>query len=219
MMLILVSEVVSLKTEATLMNKTRKQTLALASLLQTTVLVDQLASTGKCDNDTNIASLKSIVTSSTNIEDIFDSVKELSTGLNALKVALGNKSKGMQNIIFYSLALIKLEKKLMGNKELLSEISNEIDAINNQDFFEISHSNSIAKLANLYKSTLGSLNPRIMVRGEQIYLTNQHTANHIRALLLAGIRAVSLWKSQGGRTWQLLLNKKKTLKLVNSMDF
>jgi high frequency lysogenization protein len=201
------------------MNRTRNQTLALASLLQTTVLVDQLASTGKCDNDNNEASLKSIVTNSTNIEEVFKSTKDLSTGLNALKAALSNKSKEMQNIIFYSLALIKLEKKLMKDQQLLSKISNEINVINDQDFFEISHSNSIARLAELYKSTLGSLNPRIMVTGEQIYLTNQHTANHIRALLLAGIRAVSLWKSQGGRTWQLLLHKKKTLKLVNSMDF
>tara|TARA_B100000929_G_scaffold291035_2_gene287424 strand:+ start:403 stop:1008 length:606 start_codon:yes stop_codon:yes gene_type:complete len=201
------------------MGKIRNQTLALASLIQTTALVDQLALTGKCDSETNKASLKSIITTSSNIEDVFGSIKDLSTGLNALKIALGEKSKSMHNIIFYSLALIKLEKKLMNNKELLNEISNEINVIKNQDFFEISHSNSLARLANLYKITLGNLNPRIMVTGEQIYLTNQHTANHIRALLLAGIRAVSLWKSQGGKTWQLLLNKKKTLKLVNSMDF
>jgi high frequency lysogenization protein len=183
------------------------------------VLVDQLASTGKCDNLNNEASLNSIVTNSTNIEEVYKSTDDLSTGLNALKVAFDNKSKSMQKIIFYSLALIKLEKKLMKNQQLLNKISNEIEIIKGQDFFEISHSNSIARLAQLYKSTLGSLNPRIMVTGEQIYLTNQHTANHIRALLLAGIRAVSLWKSQGGRTWQLLFNKKKTLKLVNSMDF
>ncbi|HIK76420.1 MAG TPA: lysogenization regulator HflD [Gammaproteobacteria bacterium] len=201
------------------MNRTRNQTLALASLIQTTVLVDQLASTGKCDNLNNEASLNSIVTNSTNIEEVYKSTDDLSTGLNALKVAFDNKSKSMQKIIFYSLALIKLEKKLMKNHQLLNKISNEIEIIKGQDFFEISHSNSIARLAQLYKSTLGSLNPRIMVTGKQIYLTNQHTANHIRALLLAGIRAVSLWKSQGGRTWQLLFNKKKTLKLVNSMDF
>jgi high frequency lysogenization protein len=107
----------------------------------------------------------------------------------------------------------------MKNQKLLAQISSEIDVIKKQDFFEISHSNSLARLAELYKTTLGGFNPRIIVSGEQIYLSNQHTANHIRALLLAGIRAVSLWKSQGGRTWQLLLNKKKTLKLVNSMDF
>jgi high frequency lysogenization protein len=56
-----------------------------------------------------------------------------------------------------------------------------------------------------------------MVRGEQIYLSNQHTANHIRALLLAGIRAVSLWKNQGGKTWHLLFGKKKTLQYIKSL--
>jgi Uncharacterized protein involved in purine metabolism len=107
----------------------------------------------------------------------------------------------------------------MKDQNLLTKITNEISKIKDQDFFEISHSNSLARLAELYKTTLGELNPRIMVSGEQIYLSNRHTANHIRALLLAGIRAVSLWKSQGGRTWQLLLNKKKTLKFVDSMNF
>jgi high frequency lysogenization protein len=123
----------------------------------------------------------------------------------------------MQNIMLYSTALINLEKKLMKKPQLLTQISAEIDHIKKQDFFDIHHSNSIARLAELYKNTLGSLNPTIMVRGEQIYLTNRHTANHIRALLLAGIRAVSLWKSQGGKTWHLLLNKKKTLRYVNSL--
>jgi high frequency lysogenization protein len=201
------------------MNKLKQQTLALASLLQTTTLVNQLALTGTCDGKSNEASLKSIINNSTDVEEVFGSTKDLSIGLNALTNAFGQKTKDMQNIIFYSLALINLEKKLMKNKALLSQISGEVDFIKKQDFFEISHSNSLARLAELYKTTLGELNPRIMVSGEQIYLSNQHTANHIRALLLAGIRAVSLWKSQGGRTWQLLLNKKKTLKLVNTMDF
>ncbi len=73
------------------MGKIRNQTLALASLIQTTALVDQLALTGKCDSETNKASLKSIITTSSNIEDVFGSIKDLSTGLNALKIALGEK--------------------------------------------------------------------------------------------------------------------------------
>jgi high frequency lysogenization protein len=28
---------------------------------------------------------------------------------------------------------------------------------------------------------------------------------------------VSLWKTQGGNTWQLLLNKKKTLECIKSL--
>jgi len=202
-----------------IMNKLKQQTLALASILQTTTLVNQLASTGTCDKKSNEASLKSIITNSTIVDEVFDSPRDLSIGLSSLATALSKKSKNMHNIIFYSLALINLEKKLMKDQKLLAKISDEIDVIKKQEFFEIGHSNSLARLAELYKSTLGELNPRILINGDQIYLSNQHTANHIRALLLAGIRAVSLWKSQGGRTWQLLIHRKRTVKLVNSIDF
>jgi len=200
------------------MNKSAKQTLALASIFQTTALVHQLASTGQCDNHSNKASLNSIVSQSDDIDEIFTSPEDLQVGFESLKTLLEKKPISMQNIMLYSTALINLEKKLMKKPQLLTQISAEIDHIKKQDFFDIHHSNSIARLAELYKNTLGSLNPTIMVRGEQIYLTNRNTANHIRALLLAGIRAVSLWKSQGGKTWHLLLNKKKTLRYVNSLD-
>ena len=199
------------------MNKAAKQTLALASIFQTTALVHQLASTGQCDSHSNKASLNSIVSQSDDIDEIFSSPEDLRIGFESLKTLLEKKPISMQNIMLYSTALINLEKKLMKKPQLLTQISEEINHIKKQDFFDIHHSNSIARLAELYKNTLGSLNPTIMVRGEQIYLTNRNTANHIRALLLAGIRAVSLWKSQGGKTWHLLLNKKKTLSYVNSL--
>jgi len=199
------------------MNKTAKQTLALASIFQSTALVHQLASTGQCDSHTNRASLNSIVNESDSVDEIFTSPEDLKIGFDSLRLLFEKKSIDMHNVMLYATALINLEKKLMKNPDLLNQISNEISLINKQEFFDIHHSNSIARLAELYKNTLGSLNPTIMVRGEQIYLTNRHTANHIRALLLAGIRAVSLWKSQGGKTWHLLLNKKKTLKYVKSL--
>ncbi len=200
------------------MNKLRDQTLALASILQTTTLVDQLASTGTCDANSNQASLKSLITNSTKLEEVFNPRQDLLVGIAALKVVLGNKTKRIQQIILYALALINLEKKLMKNQTLLNQITLEIGLLKNQDFFDISHANSVARLAQLYKSTLGGLSPRIMVNGEHIYLSNKHTANHIRALLLAGIRAVSLWKSQGGKTWHLLFNKQKILNLISSLE-
>ena len=200
------------------MNKAAKQTLALASIFQTTALVHQLASTGQCDSHSNRASLNSIVSKSDNVDEIFSSPEDLRVGFESLKTLLDKKSISMQNIMLYSTALINLEKKLMKKPQLMTQISAEIDHLKKQDFFDVHHTNSIARLAELYKNTLGILNPTIMVRGEQIYLTNRQTANHIRALLLAGIRAVSLWKSQGGKTWHLLFNKKKTLRYVNSLE-
>ena len=200
-----------------LMNKTAKQTLALASIFQSSSLVQQLASTGQCDSHSNKMSLNSIVIDSNSIDEIFTSPEDLQIGFNSLKDVLEKKSIDMHNVMLYVTALINLEKKLMKKPQLLKLITTEIELINRQEFFDINHSNSVARLAELYKNTLGSLSPTIMVRGEQIYLSNQKTANHIRALLLAGIRAVSLWKSQGGKTWHLLLNKKKTLQYIQSL--
>jgi high frequency lysogenization protein len=48
-----------------------------------------------------------------------------------------------------------------------------------------------------------------MVVGDQNYLGSQNTVNKIRALLLAGIRAVLLWRQCGGSRWKLLFFRKK----------
>ncbi len=197
-----------------------QQLLALASLVQSAALVHQLAHTGTCDTPNNTASLNSIITNSTDIEAIFSSPADLSTGLKTLNVALGNRPKSVHSIVLYAFTLITLEKKLMKNKKLLHQLSDEIIGLQKAcEFFPINHPNSIARLAQLYKSTLGVLRPTVMISGKQIYLSNQSTADHIRALLLAGIRAASLWKSQGGRIWQLVFYKKRLLKSLNSIDF
>ncbi|MCH9712486.1 MAG: high frequency lysogenization protein HflD [Proteobacteria bacterium] len=200
------------------MNKIENQTLALAGILQSAALVDQLASKGTCHSECASASLSSIANTSAKVVDIFTSQTQLSVGMSTLKVVLGKKTKSMQAITFYALSLINLEKKLMKNPALLNTITAEIDTLNKQTFFEITHTNSIARLANLYQSTLGELNPRIMVKGEQVHLSSQRTADHIRALLLSGIRAVSLWRSQGGKTWHLLVNKRKILKTLDTIE-
>jgi len=200
------------------MTKIENQTLALAGILQCAALVDQLASKGTCHSECASASLSSITNTSVKVIDIFTSKTQLSVGISTLKVVLGKKTKSMQGVTFYALSLINLEKKLMKNPALLNTITAEIDTFNKQAFFEITHANSIARLGELYKSTLGELNPRIMVKGEQVYLSNQRTAGYIRALLLSGIRAASLWRSQGGKTWHLLTNKRKILKTLDSIE-
>jgi high frequency lysogenization protein len=43
-----------------------------------------------------------------------------------------------------------------------------------------------------------------MVSGEPVYLQNRDNVNKIRALLLSGIRAATLWRQTGGKRRQLL---------------
>ncbi len=129
------------------MNKSEQQTLALASIFQTTALVHQLASTGHCDTHSNKASLNSIVSQGTSIREIFRSPNDLKVGISSLKTVLAPKPINMKNIMLYTTALINLEKKLMKEPHLLDKISTEIEAIKKQEFFDIYHTNTIAKLA------------------------------------------------------------------------
>jgi high frequency lysogenization protein len=199
------------------MHKISEQTLALAGLLQSVSLVNQLAKRGSCDISCSNASLTSITNLNGDITAVFKTQTQLSVGIDALKMALGKRPKSV-HIITYALSLISLEKKLMKNPALLNTLSSEISALNQQKFFEITHTNSIARLAQLYKATLGTLNPIIMIKGEQLHLSNPRTANHIRALLLAGIRSVSLWRSQGGKNWHLMVNKRKMLAALEVLE-
>ncbi len=77
------------------------------------------------------------------------------------------------------------------------------------DHFGVMHENVLANLADLYHSTISTLQPRIMVVGDQQYLGAQNTVNKIRALLLAGIRGALLWRQCGGSRWKLLVFRKK----------
>ncbi|MBK1647778.1 high frequency lysogenization protein HflD [Rhabdochromatium marinum] len=69
----------------------------------------------------------------------------------------------------------------------------------------------LAALAELYGETVSTLEPRILVHGNPLYLKNTDNQNRIRALLLAGIRAAILWQQLGGSRWQILFGRKRLL--------
>ena len=50
-----------------------------------------------------------------------------------------------------------------------------------------------------------------MVNGDPVHLNNSENANRIRALLLAGIRAATLWRQSGGGRLTLLLRRNPLL--------
>ena len=66
-------------------------------------------------------------------------------------------------------------------------------------------------LANVYTDTISTLQPRIMVKGEESVLRNSDSKSMIRALLLAGMRATVLWKQCGGSRTRLIFQRRKIL--------
>lgn len=191
-----------------------EQTLALAGIYQAASLVKQIASTGMANSAHVDASLETLFRfDASSVEDVYGNVTGVTHGIKILCNSLRDKSNRDIDITRYALSLIMLEGKLTHNKKMLETLSNRLNDIESQfSFFSLNHENTLAKLSQLYKDTISTLGPKIMVSGEQPHLSNNRNADKVRALLLAGIRSAVLWKQCGGSRWQFLFGRKPYLK-------
>lgn len=185
------------------------QTLALAGMYQAASLVKQIANKGIANSAHIESSIETLFRfDADRVEDVYGSVAGVQHGLKILHVHLNKGLTRDIEITKYVISLSMLEKKLSHNKNMLDEVSNRLNKIEDQfDFFSLNHENTYAKLGQLYKDTISTLGPKIIVSGEQPYLSNEINANKIRALLLAGIRSAVLWDQCGGSRWQFLFGR------------
>jgi high frequency lysogenization protein len=191
------------------------KTLALAGIFQATSLVKDLATTGlmeQHDFDTCIASIFETDPASTEL--VYGDSLKLQTGLKVLIEQLDNNEKKRNiDIARYVISLLHLQGKLAKNKQMMDQLANGIDRAKAQsEHFSITHENVIANLAGIYSDTVSTIQPKIMVSGEERFLSNTTLADKIRALLLAGMRSAVLWNQLGGSRWQILLQRKRLIR-------
>ena len=199
--------------------------LALAAVFQAARLVQDIAQTGQCMQPAFLISLHSILqTDADSVETVFGAQEGLRLGLEQLQNQLrGSKERRDIQIAKYVVSLLYLERKLTRRQDLLSAIREGIDRAKQQAaHFGEDHPNILAGLADTYVQTISTLKPRILVNGEHIHLSNQDNANRIRTLLLAGIRALVLWRQCGGKRWQLVFGQRTmgrdTARLLTRFD-
>lgn len=187
---------------------------ALAGMFQAVRLVQQTGRGEHRDDTATGASLGSIFnTDPESVQAVYGTPAALRTGLEVLLDQLGsdNKQRDME-LTGYVITLLHLERKLARKPVLLDTLGAGIDRAREQaGFFSFSHPAVIASLADVYKQTVSTLQPRIMVRGEQSVLANPDNKNMIRALLLAGMRAAVLWRQCGGNRLKLIFQRKALL--------
>lgn len=193
------------------LNTITNQTIALAGISQVAVLVQQLATKGACDQQAMEASIGSLL----KIDS--DSVAEIYGGLNGLKLGFeqlndqitGTKPPDPEQAR-YAASIVFLEKKLSKQKEMLNTIQTGIYKAQAQsEQFGVLHENVLANFGDLYQRTVSTIQPRIMVNGDQAFLSRPDIANKIRALLLAGIRSSLLWRQCGGSRWKFIFYRNK----------
>ncbi|MGR8981267.1 MAG: high frequency lysogenization protein HflD [Gammaproteobacteria bacterium] len=187
------------------------QAIALAGIAQAASLVQQLATTGKADMEAMEASLASILKiDSASVTDVYGGLQGVRLGLEELNKQMNGYKIANPDQARYSATMVFLERRLSDRKDLLKTIQTGIVKAQTQcDHFGLLHENVLSNLADIYHSTISTLQPRIMVNGDQTYLSRPDIVNKIRSVLLAGIRSAILWRQCGGTRWKFLFYRKK----------
>jgi len=198
----------------------RDRCTALAGIFQAARLVQQTSRAEKRDAAATTASIYSIFnTDPETVADVYGNPAALLTGLGALKNQLDNNAgRRDMELTGYVITLMHLERKLSRRPDLMNTISTGIDKLKAQTAgHDPEQATIIAGLADIYRETASTLQPRIMVKGDESVLSNSSSQNMIRALLLAGIRATVLWSQCGGSRIKLIFQRKALLECCSRM--
>ena len=194
--------------------------LAMAGIIQACRCVQQIARNGMTDADALTTSINSLlVIDADTTEAVYGGREKLLPGLRlAAKLFANQQDAESVELMRYCITVIQLERNLMKNRAMLAEVSDGIENARKQaEHFSTTHTNVLANLAGLYSDTLSTLNPRIMVNGDQVHIGNSENVNRIRSLLLAAIRSAVLWRQKGGSRLQLIFSRKRYLKEINNI--
>ncbi|MEN8259953.1 MAG: high frequency lysogenization protein HflD [Pseudomonadota bacterium] len=195
------------------------QTIALAGIAQAVYLVQQIAARGVADSAAMEASIGSIFKiDADSVEDVFGGLDGIATGLRQLKKQMGGRDSIDPDQARYAAAVVFLERKLAERPKMLHEIRTGIEkAIAQSEHFPPLHENILASLADVYQSTVSTIQPRIMIGGNPTYLTSRTNTDKIRALLLAAIRSAVLWRQCGGNRWKFIFARRKMLDEIDKL--
>ena len=195
--------------------------IALAALIQTSKLVNDIARKGICDGEDFHAFISALfMQTKTKPEAIFGGSNHLKSGLLLSKHLLsGDDIEQGKSLMAYTASMIAVEKLLSKQPATLEHIAQGMQRIEKQVayFGSPSHENIIAAIAALYGETVSQLKPRIVIHGKPEILRQSQNTQKIRALLFAGIRAAHLWRQHQGGQFRLLFGRKKMIRDIEQL--
>jgi len=193
----------------------KNEVISLGAIYQATSEIKKIAWEGKINNKFIEPLIYSVYqTTSNDIEDIYINLKRLNTGLDFLrKQFVGDVFSRDAEVDRYFEAINILVKNMNKNTEIISNLRDELSN-HKEDVTEENLHDHAEFLSNLYLKTISKINPRIIVNGDNIHLTDNKNASMIRALLLSAIRSFILWQQSGGTKFRIFLFKKKMAEIA-----
>ena len=193
----------------------KNETISLGAIYQACNEIKKIAWQGEINNNIIEPLVNSVYqTTSEEIEDVFISIKRLNSGLDFLRRQLvGDAFSRDGEVSRYFEAIGILVKNMNKKDEVLNKLRTELTK-QSMPINEDNLDQHALFLSELYLSTISKVKPRIIVNGDNKYLTDKNNAAMIRSLLLCAIRSYILWQQSGGSKFRIFLFKKKIAELA-----
>ena len=193
----------------------KNETISLGALYQACNEIKKIAWQGEINNNIIEPLINSVYqTTSEEIEDVFISTKRLNSGLDFLRRQLvGDAFSRDGEVSRYFEAIGILVKNMNKKDEVLNKLRIELTK-QSMPIKEDNLDQHALFLSELYLSTISTVEPRIIVNGDNKYLTDKKNAAMIRSLLLCAIRSFILWQQSGGSKFRIFIFKKKIAELA-----
>ena len=191
-----------------LINNLDEQIISLAGLYQACLFVSNIAWKGEYNEKMFAPLVNSISSMDTDdVAKIFINIEHLKIGLNYLK------KETMEDIFTrssetrrYIASLDILSKKIKANPTVMNNMQTLLTKLNN-NFTTLTLDEKAEKISIIYQDTVSKFEPRIVVNGKNIHLTDTLNSARIRTALFSGLRATFLWNQFGGSKLKFTLLK------------
>ena len=199
---------------------TRDQTIALAGLYQALALTLQVARRGDMTHSCLPATLESVLKiDADHYLDVYGTTQNLTLGLRTLSENVIERNDADTLVrTRHAVDLMLLEGKLHEDAQATRALGDDIRCIatvydaRNTSIHELSQD-----LGRMYQAHISPLGPKVIIQGNPDYLNLDEYASMIRALLLAAIRAIALWRHAQGKRWSLLTGRPSILKNIEAL--
>lgn len=193
----------------------KNETISLGAIYQACNEIKKIAWQGEINNNIIEPLINSVYqTTSEEIEDVFISIKRLNSGLDFLRRQLvGDAFSKDGEVSRYFEAIGILVKNMNKKDDVLNKLRTELTK-QSMPINEDNLDQHALFLSELYLSTISTVEPRIIVNGDNKYLTDKKNAAMIRSLLLCAIRSYILWQQSGGSKFRIFIFKKKIAELA-----
>jgi high frequency lysogenization protein len=196
----------------------KDRVLALAGLLQSVRLVQEMANNGQAETRalaTCIDSLFAFDADST--EAVYGGVRALEPGLRRVVAQLDGSDRDAAQTRM-AMNVLHLERRFAGSPQAMQQVHESLEALRRgREPWEPTHPEVLARLGELYAEVVSPLGPKVMVAGNPVYLSQAEVVAEVRAALLAALRSAMLWRQLGGSWIDLLLSRRRMVETAREL--